>query len=123
MQAFAAVAGGGAIGALLRYWIAFLIAGQWWPWATMAINILGSLFIGMMWAIYAEAEWFVAWGRLFFVVGVLGGFTTFSTFSYDAMMLVDANRHAVAVSYVMLTVASCLAAVWIGHRLGSGFVA
>lgn len=118
MQAFLLVGAGGAIGAMARFGFASLIGRLWpmgFPLATLLINIIGSaamgIFIGLM------ARWLPAWqseARLFFAVGILGGFTTFSTFSLDAIVLIERGDWLAAGAYVLLSVVLCLIGLYLG---------
>jgi len=118
-----AVALGGAIGSVARYWIAVLAApiSQDLPWGTMLINIAGSLAIGLFGTLtlgpgrYPVPEI----GRVFFMVGVCGGFTTFSSFSLQTLDLLRVGAVSRALAHVGLSVLFCLAAVAIGHALGA----
>ena len=117
--AIAAVGLGGALGAIARFAVSALIgAHHVFPWATLAINIAGSFAIGLVWGAYGATEWFQQWGRLFLVVGLLGGFTTFSAFSLETMNLLQGARYGLAGSYVIASVLACLAAVMAGERAG-----
>ncbi len=109
-----AVAIGGAIGAGLR-WAA---GASWthdrgdWPWATLAVNLIGCAVIGL--AARRLRMGTVAWG--FVVTGMLGGFTTFSSFAVEVDQLIDAGRASIAICYVAVTLAGGYAATWIAHR-------
>jgi len=117
--AWAAVGLGGALGAMARFALSAAIgAHHVFPWATLAINIAGSFAIGLVWGAYGTAEWFQQWGRLFLVVGLLGGFTTFSAFSLETLNLLQGARYAIAAGYVAASVAACLVAVLLGERCG-----
>lgn len=114
IQALPLVALGGALGASLR-WLLLLL----WPapWMVMAINVAGSFVIG------ALAGWVATrplW-LLFLLPGLLGGFTTFSTFSLDAMRLWEMGRPAAALLYaggsVMLSLSACAMGLWLGRVL------
>ncbi len=112
------VALGGALGAALRYLLsATLQTGAAFPTATLTVNMVGSLAIGLAWGAWAAAPWFQDWGRALLVVGVLGGFTTFSAFSLEVLTLVQAERLWSAGLYVVASLMGCLAAVWLGYRL------
>ena len=112
-----AIAIGGVIGSLGRFAIALLL-GEWnpatLPWATLTVNVVGSLAIG---AIAASAS--IAAGpallRPFLITGVLGGFTTFSALALETGVLLDAGRVLVALVYVVVTMAAGLAAVRVGQ--------
>jgi len=113
------VATGGALGAVLRYMLSALIGAHLlFPWATLAINIAGSFAIGIVWGGFGHAEWFQQWGRLLLVIGVLGGFTTFSAFSLETLMLMQGGRWIAGTAYVSASVIGCLLSVFVGERLG-----
>lgn len=116
------VACGGALGAagrfLLTTWL--FVPGEF-PWPTLAINVAGSLGIGLLWGFGLQQPWFESWGRYFLVVGVLGGFTTFSAFSLETVGFVESARHGAALGYVSLSVAGCVAAAWLGQLLATDF--
>ena len=112
------VAVGGALGAASRYLLSTALhAENAFPAATLAINVAGSLAIGLAWGAWGGAPWFQDWGRSFLAVGVLGGFTTFSAFSLEVLTLVQGERLLLAGLYVAASLAGCLAAVWLGYRL------
>jgi fluoride exporter len=118
-----AVALGGASGAVLRLLVSAAIgAHHLFPWATLAINIAGSFAIGLLWGGYAQTEWFQQWGRMLLVVGLLGGFTTFSAFSLETMNLLQSGRIASGFSYVLASMLGCLLSVFLGERLGQMLV-
>ena len=122
MSGVAAVALGGALGAVARYLISVAVAnapgfGSAFPWATLTVNLAGCLGSGLAWANWSQSPWFHDWGRAFLVVGVLGGFTTFSAFSFETLMLADAGRWGAATAYVTISVVGCLLAAWLGQRL------
>lgn len=111
------VALGGACGAMLRYALSWIIGSQhMFPWATLTINIAGSFAIGLVWGVCGQMDWFQSWGRLFLVVGLLGGFTTFSAFSLETLTLVNDGKVVAAFGYVASSVVLCLVAVWVGER-------
>jgi CrcB protein len=114
------VALGSAIGGVLRYVAtvaldAFLDRG--WPWGTFAVNIVGSFAIGALYVLIVERAGAGDGLRLFAMVGVLGGFTTFSSFSLEALMLVEQGSAVRAAGYVVGSVLLCLAAAWAGLHL------
>ena len=112
------VAAGGAIGAVSRYVLSVALhTDSDFPAATLAINIAGSLGIGLAWGAWAHLPWFQDWGRAFLAIGILGGFTTFSAFSLEALTLLHTDRFALAAIYVASSLAGCLIAVWLGYRL------
>ena len=118
------VALGSAIGGAARYWCSVIIArhfGETFPWGTLIVNVTGSLLIGVFAALTApDARLLVApaW-RLFFMVGVFGGFTTFSTFSLETLSLMQNGEWLRGGLYVMGSVVLCLAGVFVGYALGA----
>lgn len=112
------VAAGGAIGALLRYAVVQLasqLQGYNFPFGTILVNVAGSLAIGLLMARYTHSDSEAA--RLFFVTGVLGGFTTFSAFSWDALQMLQRGQMGAAFFYIGGSVILSLMAVAIGYKL------
>ncbi len=107
----AAVAVGGAAGALGRHGVAVLLGGG--PASTLAVNLSGCLLIGALTVVTDPAGLL----RPLFGTGVLGGYTTFSGYALDVHGLVAGGRPLVAAMYLVGTVAGALAAVWLGSRL------
>lgn len=109
---------GGFIGATLRYSMALLATTlSWQGWAsTLAVNLIGSLVIGFLAPFFnvSNAEW-----RLFIIVGILGGFTTFSSFSLDALVLYNSRGFFPSILYIVGTMFGCLLFVWCGYKLHS----
>ena len=122
MSGVLAVALGGALGAVARHLASVAVSsapgiGAGFPWATLTINLTGSLGIGLAWGSWSHLPWFQDWGRAFLVVGVLGGFTTFSAFSLEGLMLINAGRWSAAAAYAIASVLGCLCAAWLGQRI------
>lgn len=113
-----AVALGGALGACMRYSLDRLMLGEGFPYATLTANVSGSLLIGLLFILVGGRLGTSHPAYLFLVVGVLGGFTTFSTFSLGAMRLVDAGRFGMFFVYVSATVILSLGAATLGLMLG-----
>ncbi|WP_166756098.1 fluoride efflux transporter CrcB [Modestobacter marinus] len=99
---YLAAALGGALGALARWGVAEALpaAHGTWPWATLLVNLTGCLLLGLLLAVVVARRPQHPWLRPFLGTGVLGGYTTFSTFSVDAVHLADAGRWPVAAAYV-----------------------
>lgn len=120
MMPWIAVAAGGAVGATLRHAVnqlAWHVLGAGFPWGTLTINILGSFAMGALagaFALFWDASQTV---RLFLAVGVLGGFTTFSAFSLDAVLLFQKGQTGEAVFYVLASVLLSLGALCAGMIL------
>jgi CrcB protein len=116
------VAVGGAIGTLGRYWLAGLVSraiGENFPWGTFVINVTGSFVIGFFATltgpdgrIFAPTD-----VRQFVMIGICGGYTTFSSFSLQTLNLINDNQWFYAGANVVLSVVACLVAVWAGHLL------
>jgi CrcB protein len=113
---------GGAIGSLCRFWLSGLVAqrvGETFPWGTLVINISGSFAIGLFTALTdVDGRLMVSPGcRQFFIIGVCGGYTTFSSFSVQTLSLMNDGDWLKAGANAVLSVGLCLAAVWVGHML------
>ena len=124
---------GSALGGLLRYWLGAGVAaltGPSFPWGTLLINVVGSFVIGLFAAALGERGLFGdALGhngqfldfvdlRAFVMVGLCGGFTTFSSFSLQSLELLQAGRTGAALGYMTGSVLACLLAAWAGWVLG-----
>ena len=124
MYPFLLVGAGGAIGAMSRYGLSLLVGRLWpmsFPLATLLVNIIGSvamgLFVGLM------ARFLPPWqneARLFVAVGILGGFTTFSSFSLDTIVLIEHGQLLQAGAYVLLSVVLCLVGLYLGLLVTRG---
>jgi CrcB protein len=108
----AVIAIGGVLGAEARYGLARAVTHPTgtWPWATLATNVIGSALLGVLMVVVLQRRRPHPLVRPFLGVGVLGGFTTFSTFSLDVQDLLLANRPLVALAYAAASLAGCLAA-------------
>src|SRR5882672_3091641 len=115
MREFLLVGTGGFIGASLRYGVSLAMApwSQKFPVATLSINVLGCLLIGMVMPAVEGKYWL-----LFLVPGILGGFTTFSAFGLETWKLVQGGTPLLAAAYVAASVLLGLGAVWAGRGLG-----
>lgn len=112
------VALGSAAGGVLRYAVSFLLAtGGLFPWGTLAVNVLGSLAIGVLSGFLARGGAHVEAIRAFAVVGVCGGFTTFSTFSNEMFRLFESGRYALLATYVAASLLGGFLAVLTGYAL------
>lgn len=120
MSGFLAVCAGGALGAGGRYLInlaALAVAGPGFPWGTLTANVVGCFVMG------AAAQWVLHHGgwspeaRLFIMTGVLGGFTTFSAFALDAVMLAERDAILATAAYVFASVAGAIAALIAGQTV------
>jgi len=113
------IALGGAAGSVARALVGMALPSRF-PWATLLINVTGSLLIGGLMARLGPAETGAAATlRSLLVVGFCGGFTTFSTFSWQTLEQMQKGQWGAAVANVLLSVGLCLLATWVGWRIGS----
>lgn len=109
---------GAALGGVLRYGLGALIqrvARGLFPWSTFVINVTGCFVMGALMFLHADQRRLTGDDRLFFMVGILGGYTTFSSYGYEADALLQGREGAVAFAYTAGSVALGLAAVWAGR--------
>ncbi len=114
------VALGGALGSMARYGCAGFVArvaGATFPWGTLTVNVAGSLIIGFVATLIAPGGRLLVTpdARAFVVIGVLGGFTTFSSFSFETLSLARDGEWLYAATNIVASLALCLTAVWLGH--------
>ena len=127
-MAYLAVGLGSALGGMGRFWIAGVIGqryGDSFPWGTILVNVTGSFAIGVLAALTSTE------GRLhpklnplaaqFFMVGICGGYTTFSSFSLQTLKLIQTGSVSQASANIALSVIACLVAVWAGYAVGQVF--
>ena len=108
------IAIGGAMGAMGRYWVSSCllpISSYKFPYATFSVNVIGSLLMGILYVLIVERGGLPEQVRHLLMVGFLGAFTTFSTFSLDAISLWQNGGQTMALIYVFSTVFSCLLAI------------
>lgn len=120
MQALA-IAAGGALGALLRFWMSngiYAVLGRNFPYGTLAVNVLGSLLMGFLYVLLVDKLALGPQWRAALLIGLLGAFTTFSTFSMETLNLVEAGEVFKALLNVLLSVSLCLAVTWFGVLAG-----
>lgn len=116
-----AIAGGGALGAVFRFVMSngiYRILGRDFPYGTLAVNVIGSLLMGILFSLLVErlaisAEW-----RSAILIGFLGAFTTFSTFSFETISLIQSGALLRAMLNIVMSVVLCLGATWLGLGLG-----
>ena len=125
MQMILAIGAGGAIGAVLRHLsgkAALALLGLSFPYGTMFVNVVGSLLMGVLIGLFsAQSEGVSNTMRVFLTVGVLGGFTTFSTFSLDAVTLYERGEFLSAALYVILSLVLSLGALALGLYITRSF--
>ena len=120
------VAIGGALGTTARYWLSTVVArafGETFPWGTLIINVTGSLVIGFFAALTGPDGRVFASStvRQFVMIGICGGYTTFSSFSLQTLNLVNDGEWFRAGANIVLSVLLCLIAVWGGVILANVF--
>jgi CrcB protein len=111
------VGAGGFIGAALRYMVSQLFRnnpGTGFPVATLLVNVIGGLLIGFIYEITKESLNISEAVRLFLTTGILGGFTTFSTFSYETLLMLSAGNYAGGVLNTALNVILSVSGAWLG---------
>ena len=115
------VALGGLLGSVARYWLSGVVqraSGGDFPLGTLAVNIVGSFVVGLVMALSLERGMMQANVRILLTIGLCGGFTTMSTFSYETVALLRDGEVMLALSNVATTVGSCVAAAWVGLAVG-----
>ncbi len=126
MNMILAIALGGGLGSVTRHYAIIAAASRWgiaFPYGTLLVNVMGSFIIGALMETMAQ-KWQVSLEiRAFLVTGFLGGFTTFSAFSFDVLKLVDTDQYFPAALYVLLSVGLSLAAIFAAVYLIRGVFA
>ncbi|MCW8825758.1 MAG: fluoride efflux transporter CrcB [Gammaproteobacteria bacterium] len=116
----AAIASGGAIGALLRFWISngvYSFMGRDFPYGTLVVNVVGSFAMGIGFIFLVERAALAPEWRAFLLVGLLGALTTFSTFSIETLNLIESGALTKAAINMVGSVLVCVVAVWAGVLL------
>ena len=124
MSQWLAIAAGGALGAVGRYWVSgrvYEMFGRAFPWGTLAVNVLGSFFMGLLFVLLVEKAAAGPFWRSVFLVGLLGAFTTFSTFSLETLQLIETGALARAATNMLVSVVVCVLTAWAGAALGRTF--
>ena len=115
------VGAGGFLGSIARYlvsgWVQRAAENSWFPYGTMAVNILGCIVIGVLAGLAENRGILTPHSRAFLLIGVLGGFTTFSSFSYDTTSLFNDGRILAAVLNIAVQVVLGIAVTWLSYHL------
>ncbi len=115
------IAAGGATGALMRYWMSngiYALLGRGFPYGTLTVNVVGSLLMGFCYVFMIERmDVSVEW-RAALMIGLLGAFTTFSTFSIETLNLLESGEQMKAALNILLSVTLCILGCWIGMIVG-----
>ena len=106
------VALGGAFGSVLRYWTGFIFS---FPFGTLTVNILGSLAMGLAYGLLSEKG--LERASLLLMVGFLGGFTTFSAFSYEVVELINSKKYISSFAYIFISIFICIMSAYLGTLL------
>lgn len=115
------IAAGGAVGALLRFWTSngvHALLGRGFPYGTLSVNIIGSLAMGFLYVMFLERMTVEPEVRAALLIGLLGAFTTFSTFSIETLNLIEQADYTKALINIVLSVVGCVIAAWIGLKIG-----
>lgn len=116
-----AIAGGGALGALMRFWVSngvYAWLGRGFPYGTLVVNLLGSLAMGFLYVLFLERMTASPEMRGALLIGFLGAFTTFSTFSIETMNLIEQADYWKAGANMLISVVVCVSAAWLGMLIG-----
>jgi CrcB protein len=116
-----AIASGGAAGALFRFWVSngvYSLLGREFPYGTLAVNVLGSLVMGFLYVLLLERTTVSPELRGALLIGFLGAFTTFSTFSIETLNLLEQAELVKAGLNILLSVVACVFACWFGLVIG-----
>jgi CrcB protein len=119
------IALGGALGAVGRYAFSNAVNQVWslsFPLATLLVNVLGSFVMGVMFVVIVDQQHLTAEWRSVLMVGMLGAFTTFSTFSLETVVLLQRGEVLTAIGYTLISVTLCVAATWLAIVLSRVFI-
>lgn len=120
MQQIMAIALGGAVGAVLRFLATngvHRLLGKDFPYGTLLVNVLGSLLMGFLFIMLVERELVSELWRSAILIGLIGAFTTFSTFSFETLTLMESGEWLKAGLNIVLNVTVCIVATWLGFSL------
>lgn len=114
---------GGFLGTVSRFmlveWVQRILNNSWYPYGTLTVNVLGSLLMGFLAGLADNKGLFTPEIRMFFLVGILGGFTTFSAFSYETLALLRDAQMSAALMNIVLSIILGLGAVFLGYQISN----
>ncbi|MEW4982676.1 MAG: fluoride efflux transporter CrcB [Cycloclasticus sp.] len=123
MTQILAIAAGGSIGAVMRFLVSTGIyswLGRGFPYGTLVVNVLGSLLMGLLYELFLQRLSISPEARAILLVGFLGAFTTFSTFSIETINLIEQGYLIKAITNVFASVILCILAAWCGLQIARG---
>lgn len=115
---------GGFLGSISRYMLSRLVyhsIGETFPYGTLAVNIIGCFLIGLLMSLMNERLFVQPNVRMFLIIGLLGGFTTFSSFSFETFELMRSGQLAAAGANIVFSIVGCVMATWCGYIIGKNF--
>jgi len=121
MNQVLAIAAGGAVGSVLRFWMStwvHALAGRGFPYGTLTVNVIGSLVMGFLFVMFLDRLTDNAVLRAGILIGALGGFTTFSSFSIETFNLIEQGAVLKAVLNMAGSLVLCVSATWVGVIIG-----
>lgn len=121
MEKYLFIGLGGFLGSIARFGLSTVVyrfAGESFPYGTLTVNVIGCFLIGLLMTVLQDRFIIQPNLRMFIVIGILGGFTTFSSFSFETFALIRAGNFIDAVMNSVYSVAGCLIATWGGYIIG-----
>jgi len=115
------IAAGGAIGSLFRFWLStgvYALLGRGFPYGTLTVNVIGSVLMGLLYVFMYERMDVGGELRAGILIGLLGAFTTFSTFSIETLNLIEAGEQLRAGVNIIISVTLCISGCWLGMIIG-----
>ena len=124
MQNYFLVFAGGGLGAVARYWLSGLVYarfGNTFPYGTLLVNIVGCFLIGLLMSLLEDRFLVYPSVRISLTIGILGGFTTFSSLSFETVSLLQDGQILYGTANILISIITCVGGTWIGFSLGKLF--